>query len=163
MYTVFCCLDNSTFGVLGVLRITYACRIHSLQKQLRVKGLIMGLGPLHNSMHARRTPWHCVNYTSVILYLNQRKSSSMKLIATPWRMAAIGDSPDAPAMDVCLDAGKTQRSSASVKKIIEVSVLACAIIIVWCLFALPTVFYAISVATRQQQVRTLDRMLSLYL
>ena len=37
-----------------------------------------------------------------------------------------------------------KHSSASVKKIIEVGVLACAIIIVWCLFSLPTVFYVIS-------------------
>ena len=70
-------------------------------------------------------------------------------------MAVLRDSPDAPAMDIYyLDAGKTQRSNASVKKIIEVVVLACVIIIVWCLFALPTVFYAISAATQQQVSRS---------
>ena len=69
-------------------------------------------------------------------------------------MAVLGDSPDAPAMDIYyLDTRKTQRSRSSVKKIIEVGVLACVIIIVWCLFSLPTVFYAISVATQQQVSR----------
>ena len=69
-------------------------------------------------------------------------------------MAVLGDSAEARAMNVDSDSTvstrKLQRSSASVKKIIEVSVLVCVIIVVWCLFALPTVFYAISVATRQQ-------------